>query len=120
MEQELVGSDLDAAVHRALGYAELEVHPIDGSLGFYAREDFIPVLPYSTDIAAAWNLVEEMREKGWRFEIVCFENGENRARFWLKEKDGRIVLAGESPNCLSAPEAICCAALNAIAAAKEE
>lgn len=64
---------------------------------------------YSTDIAAAWLIVEWMRERGWDGDVMWGEGGHD-ARFTCADGRARRAFAK------TAPEAICRAALQALAA----
>jgi hypothetical protein len=68
---------------------------------------------YSSDIAAAWQVVEHMRTRGWRFEIHELWEGW-RAIFVL-----RATYAEYQERAESAPLAICRAALAAIGSVAE-
>jgi len=75
-----------------------------------------PKVPhYSTEIAAAWEVVERLHELNWSFHLdnVGFNSEiEKEWRVCLLAK-GHVVADGES-----APEAICRAALAAVGEAK--
>lgn len=64
---------------------------------------------YESDIAAAFEVVERMRERDYDFEYEC-ANGEHHAKFGL---DGDYSRGGMRGMC--AAEAICRAALLAVA-----
>lgn len=68
--------------------------------------EFVPL--YSTDIAAAWSVVERMRELGWRLNLddFCF-----RYTALFSNSAGDHASAHGS---LTAPYAICLAALRAV------
>jgi hypothetical protein len=69
------------------------------------------IKPYSTDIAAAWKVVEKMRESHQWIRIECFDG---------KWEAGPVEVCGEDyidnnvESLVSAPHAICLAALKAI------
>lgn len=66
--------------------------------------DAIPVPRYSTDIAAAWLVVERMRCEWW-------------VRIWEPSRDmWAVTFADHRADAVSLPEAICAAAIDAIAA----
>jgi hypothetical protein len=67
-------------------------------------------LHYSTDISAAFQVVEKMRERGYFFGLILEENGKWNCEY----TDSSYELRGETENAPSAPEAICRAALSAI------
>lgn len=75
--------------------------------------------PYSTDIAAAWEVVEKMGNwHGFDFAIWKKEVGEWRAGWF---EDGWEGLEGRADaTAESAPHAICLAALKAVGALQEE
>src|SRR3990172_60826 len=64
---QLSGRDLDAAVAEALGWDDISINPSTGHLnGTHRLQSTIirELVPrYSTDIAAAWELVEKMMLK---------------------------------------------------------
>ncbi len=72
---------------------------------------------YSTDIAAAWEVVEKVQANGWTFHVddVGFNNGiEGKWRVLLTEAetgDKHVFADGDT-----APHAICLAALKAMSA----
>jgi hypothetical protein len=84
-----------------------EPHEYDGA--------FLPA--YSTDISAAFSVVERMREKDFHFELTAFDELHGKtwdADFVLWDKNGNRLRRGNY-ECDSAPEAICRAALAAMA-----
>jgi hypothetical protein len=114
------GRELDALVaEKVLGLSVSKMATSEYSYGFFynpARaENTWQRLPhYSTNLTAAWQVVEKMAEKGWR---VCFsDNGNTHAERWdcrffrepgTSSKDRVIAI------CDTAPLAICLAALRA-------
>lgn len=58
---------------------------------------------FSTDIAAAWEVVERLRSRGYRFEVRSQPQG-----FWVYFGE---EMSAEAP---TAPHAICLAALKAV------
>ena len=67
------------------------------------------VLFYSSNMAAAWRVVDRMRELGWFVSLdAVFETPEYEVEFW---KPGRTDFGCCDP---SAPVAICRAALEAV------
>lgn len=65
-----------------------------------------PVVPaYSTDIAAAWAVVEKLYDQGWRLEIMWGR------LFWVEFQRAHAIAQATAP---TAPEAICRAALAAM------
>ena len=82
------------------GFAAIE-HPVIGG-PFVFRQ----VCPhYSADIAAAWRVVDKMREHGYWFG---FDNVDDVASAWFEQRE---LAYG---NAATAPHAICLAALAAI------
>ena len=72
----------------------------------------------STDIAAAWEVVEALVSRGWHFELCTTEitgagSAVWRVSFWCHESPEGLVLATEIPL------AICRAALQAVMKPKE-
>jgi hypothetical protein len=72
---------------------------------------------YSTDIAAAWEVVEKVSGPGLAFELVdvgSFNPGYTELPRWCASfGDGNVVIAEEAD---TAPHAICLAALKAVGA----
>lgn len=106
-----VGRELDAAI--AAAFSPINLLP-----------PFIPA--YSTKIAAAWSVVEVMRERGW---TISLEDWGREDPAWLCVFDhrdyGEFSNGGDDDNSLgehrdtTAPEAICRAALVALEAQRE-
>lgn len=80
----------------------------DGSL---TPRDNMPA--YSTDIAAAWLVVELMRADGWQFDLGSNDESEWYAEFVRVIRGPRAAIGGLHTN-ESAPLAICLAALEAL------
>lgn len=79
----------------------------------------MPLPRYSTDIAAAWTVVEKMKEYGWAFALETTHNGDACAVFNVGTYIGDDL---SGPRCVSAdtaPMAICLAAKAAIDAIAE-
>ena len=144
MSQMEAGRELDALiVEKVMGWAWFRHTCIAGGKRYWARSLFIPdhnVEPfdggygienvpavgdetvaimnapnYSTDIAAAWQVVEKMRERGWHFLLmVSHESGMAIASFYLGPHDRSDLSATEEWQ--NAPRAICRAALKAMEA----
>ena len=68
--------------------------------------DWRPLLPYSRDIAAAWEVVEKMRN-------YCFTIGNLPSGYWNASFHGTVDVVG-SDTAETAPLAICRAALKAV------
>lgn len=84
-------------------------------LGLGTRE----VAPYSTSIAAAWEVVEKLRDNGLH---VCISSDavdeEWEVEVWRPEEDNEYgqVMVGTPGYADTAPHAICLAALSAVGA----
>jgi hypothetical protein len=72
---------------------------------------------YSTDIAAAWLVVEKMRERGISMDLTGLANKYDQQ--WSCTFGDPETQNGECSDAASAPEAICRAALLAIESLKE-
>lgn len=74
--------------------------------------------PYSTNIALAWDVVQEMQRRGYRVEVTLFEprpDNDKKAKTVISETDKPPHLCHHFYGWgLSASEAICLAALRAI------
>lgn len=76
---------------------------------------------YESDIAAAFDVVEKMREKGFRLSLLAWNRDDAEdvvAEFERWAEKGRSKAFGEGQH-ESAPRAICMAAVDAVRAAKE-
>jgi hypothetical protein len=62
---------------------------------------------YTTDIAAAWEVVEKLNCQGYRVEIVCGSQGDTYVTFVIGGIRCRV-------DCYNLKEAICLAALKAV------
>lgn len=79
--------------------------------------------PYSTDIAAAWEVVEKLATDGW-FQILCNPNGPDGKQVWRVELDppsqsgerlhARVLEGTDRSYGDTAPVAICRAGLKAL------
>lgn len=113
------GRELDALIaEKVMGYKvenTAEGYFLKGQLGNYSWHN--TVLRYSTDISAAWEVVEHFNELGWDISVVG--SGELKSSdSWHVEFEPRYV-GGETNGVIieggfSAPLAICLAALKAI------
>lgn len=128
MSEQLTGRELDAAVaERVMGWwlcdddgtwRGSDGSAIGGSGAFQAfEEEWSP----STDIAAAWLVVSAMADKGWsaRVESPALVSRDVRCMFSIPHEDeefGQITAEVEA-YAITAPEAICRAALAAIGGA---
>jgi hypothetical protein len=108
-DTELVaGRELDALVaERVMGWVQEEPqpHPVNSFAIYFGGPP-----PYSTDIAAAWQVVERMREQEYSIALD--------SDTWLKHPYAVHFIGGNS-GCVSctadtAPLAICRAALKAV------
>ena len=73
---------------------------------------FSTILPYSTDIAAAWQVVEKMRADGWWYTLTNVQERQEFAEFRRVAREGVHKFhytRGETPQ-----HAICLAALAAV------
>ena len=78
------------------------------------------LLNYSTDIAAAWEVVEKMRTNGWFFSLAdSIELPDFIARFTTCPPVGSPIPDHSAMN-VSAPLAICLAALRAVGVSEQE
>lgn len=101
------GRDLDAFVQRAIFDSETTFakSPIGRFDWFYKiGEAFVVVPPYSTNIAAAWTVVEKLKDTHYNFQI---ENDQGELNAWL------VQFGAAHSESDSAPHAICLAALKA-------
>lgn len=122
------GPEMDATVCVALGIAPVE---------WQVRQSYMMVLfetsasaeehvrrfggditivypPVSTDIAAAWLVVEALRAKGWRY-LIRDDYAEENVVFWKQHHEDGGWHAAEA-----LPEAICRACLKALGVAESE
>jgi hypothetical protein len=74
-----------------------------------SRQEYREIPRYCTDIAAAWQVVEKMRECGWSVTIGQHIDLSWRCKFTDDETLIEIIAQGDT-----APRAICLAALEAI------
>jgi hypothetical protein len=116
--KEFSGEELDRAVAgRVMGntlpevWSDPTVGPSHGDPGGYR----IGVRPYSSSIEAAMQVVEKMRELGWRISIMNNVGCEKSDLEWSVDFNGHRIV-----NRLAAelPEAICRASLKAIGVSK--
>lgn len=88
-----------------------------------------PIPHFSTDIAAAWEVVEELRTQGWYFRLECVKPGDPFTNFVVFKDDEQCRASffqgyaedwGPKPRNLrdaaarTTPLAICLAALKAV------
>ena len=93
------GRELDAMVMEAIGYKPVPVAFMFGHKEPFPGWDEPP--RYSTDIAAAWQVVDAMRERGWRFSLHEHPDG------WWAAFNGKMM---DAPSA-TVPLAICRTAL---------
>ena len=122
------GRELDALVaERVMGWGDISLHPmmdsdwwgmpsgpataIQGAVGWLYTHEKVP--NYSTDIAAAWEVVEAVRGRGWSLSLGEGMSGYGDAVVWMVDfyKGNRICLSANGPDV---PLAICRAALLAV------
>jgi hypothetical protein len=98
---EMTPRQRDALVaEKVMGWAKIEYS--DGTVGFWWK-----VPHYTTDIAAAWAVVEKMRECGINYSVHNYGDGHE----CVFDKE---MVVFERVSSSSAPEAICLAALRAL------
>lgn len=113
-----VGRELDALVARDVFGLEVHTEPIGFMFVRHGNTDG-PVMPYSTDIAAAWMIVEKLGLSLVRMTNGNWWAGRFREGTYFSSDvelgvvDGNLEDGAEAP---TAPEAICRAALAAVAA----
>lgn len=112
MEVMKPGRELDALVaEKVIG----KKHNQPGTMGGDLDELYGMAAPhYSTDIAAAWEVVEKMRELGWGSSIMSYlpePELEAHCRAEFRSKRGEYRALSKE-----APAAICLAALKAFGA----
>lgn len=104
---ELIAGKLRGHASFRRGKGPVAEHPLDElSMGMYA--ELMPAPPYSTDIAAAWHIVDRMRAVGW--EVVV----DSRRGDWSVEFVSRDGMQHSAASADRLPLAICRAALAAL------
>jgi len=89
------------------GKGPVAAYPLDElSMGMYA--ELIPTPPYSTDVAAAWHIVERMRAEGWQI-VVDTRPGNWLVQFFSTDGTQRSAASADG-----LPLAICRAAVAAL------
>jgi hypothetical protein len=126
------GRELDALVaEKVMGWPTVTIingcpfTPYNPDTGIPYRSGLgVAALPfYSTDIAAAWDVVELMREQSYTLELYSpdalvndemgiYARGGWRATFLSWKHIGRLP-SGDAEACATAPLAVCLAALAA-------
>jgi len=86
-------------------------HPPDGSAHWHRKALRVgPGVPhYATDYAAAFEVVERMRESGWTLMLMYYRNDEDGNRAYFIGDDGAV-----SAEAISVTRSICEAALQAV------
>ena len=70
---------------------------------------------YSTNISAAWQVVEKMREKGYMYDLFdCYEDTETHGCTFMIPVEPEIDEIVACEHAPTAPMAICLAALKAV------
>lgn len=111
----LMGWEYDPKVGELLQCGVVQHAGIPGkSLAWLIRYGVGGIPAYETDIAAAWDVVEKMREMGFEFDCCQEPNGVCWARF--THADGRTSAKYVSTPM---PLAICRAALAAVEASND-
>ena len=114
--QPLTGRYLDFAIaEQVMGWVAAERFPKDPAGiqrpdGLIVHRSDVPA--YSTDIVAAWQVAETMRVKGWTCEVYCMDETSRWFARFRRPDDGWFCVGADG-----APEAICRAALAAVAGA---
>lgn len=111
-------SELDALVAEKVMGWRVTPHPdLHGATYFEVPDGTATVMPdmFSTDIAAAWTVVEKMRADGWGFGFGTEEGG-GWAAIFANGRDGMAFEEYEEGYSFeaAAPLAICRAALKAV------
>lgn len=112
------GRELDALIcHEIFGHVvapdpDAFVTPLarHGEPMIWSADGLLPVPPYSTDIAAAWLVVEKLQEQGVRVDILSDWHGHRTCRVARKSE----ILYDALDWSATAPLAICRAALRAV------
>lgn len=118
------GRELDALVaEKVMGWQSIEYNDFkiwahqdylpaitNHPLGFAMPEGYSPLPRYSTNIAAAWKVVEKFEAKHWEISISTDEIGYLVYLTRRNDDGGSTTFKGEAD---TAPLAICLAALNA-------
>lgn len=110
------GPELDAEIaRRVFGYEILPYRNADNSATFFADGALYRLTPgYSTDIAAAWQIVQKMHDDGWTVHLQCYTNPHD-VRGWSCTFVRPGAMGAVAVSYFSqAPLAICRAALDAL------
>lgn len=113
------GKELDALIAEKIFGEDQTPRDVDsGHTIPHFPKVFIPYIPrnYSTDIAAAWEVVNHMRNKHWRDVLTLFSPEQECATPWRAFFSKKFVEIDEDKfeSGESAPHAICLAALKAV------
>ena len=128
------GKELDALVaEKVMGIApsewpwgcHAEGHTMDEDVWcytcgmLYSEGERVPP-PYSSSISAAWRVVEKMRSGGWLVSMLGMMEGAWEGRYHAsfrhvsQSEFGMHVRSAPASSAMSAPHAICLAALEAV------
>ncbi len=119
MSLPLPGLELDKMIaHQVLGWHQENVVP--GRVWWLNQQGKVRYLKrFSTDIKAAWDLVEKFKlcVAPWIEEWRIYRDGKFlstpwEGRGWTVHKEGKFLEDGPKNAALTAPHAICLAALN--------
>ena len=82
----------------------------------FPADDSVPWPHFSTDIAAAWEVVEKMRKDGWGMTVDSLGFPGEEWRAWFQCDVSHDYLKMEIGEAATAPHAICLTALKAVGA----
>lgn len=109
------GRELDALVaEKVFGFPAPRDSHASTEVGYWTVDDkmFIPVPRFSTDIAAAWEVVEKLKRLGYKIGIDSSPNDKSACVVMEDDNGDWISIAVETAETL--PHAICRAALKAM------
>lgn len=86
---------------------------LDRQVAEHVFGDPTRLLPYSTHVAAAWLVVNEMAARGWVFQLLQWPGHQAYAAFWPQSKPEGTSVLGSEARADTAAEAVCRAALAA-------
>jgi hypothetical protein len=103
------GRELDALVaEKVMGYTLGTPPSPESAINLAGPEYPVTVPHYSTDIAAAWQVVEKFKDRDWRFILDKYDDG------WGIEIELSGGKYGSGAVAETAPLAICRVALKAV------
>lgn len=107
------GEELDRLIHEKVMDM---VSPLSSAQDQKEYEKIRGVIPpsYSTDIAAAWEVVDQVDKKGFTFSIESHFNGAGRKYYKWSAVFGDRINNNNGTEGYTAPHAICLAALKAV------